>query len=55
MKNLSKLRLDNNPGLQEDNSKEYERLLEYLDGTHPFIQQREKELKLLNKDARFIE
>jgi hypothetical protein len=42
MKNLSKLRLDNNPGLQEDSSKEYERLLDYLNGNNHCIKQKAK-------------
>ena len=55
MKQLRKLKLQDNPGLKEDHSKDYLKLLQLIEGTYEITQQKAKEYKNQMKDVLFID
>lgn len=55
MKNLRKLRLEDNPGLKDDHSKEYVKFMEIIEGKTVGIQPRAKALKRRMMDALSID
>ena len=55
MKHLRKLKLEDNPGLKEDNSKDYLKLLQLIEGIFRFTQQKAKEYKSKMTDAAFTD
>lgn len=54
-KDLRRLRLEENPGLKDDHSKEYVKFLEIIEGTYDFIEQKVKALKNLMMVAKYID
>lgn len=55
MKHLRKLKLEDNPGLKEDNSKDYLKLIELIEGTSSNMQQKAKEYRNQMMDVPFID
>lgn len=55
MKHLRKLKLQDNPGLKEDHSKDYLKLLQLIEGNNVITKQKAREYKNQMKDVLFID
>jgi hypothetical protein len=55
MKHLRKIRLEDNPGLKEENSEEYLKLLEVIEGNCTLMQPKARELRNLKKHVRYTD